>query len=131
LDTLIYQETEGDRSELHKRQKLENKEALINPDTGTFDSQKRGRKQFDDFVSTTYQRLVECESKRLGGKSSLTVFARIDVGIYIDKEGKASYFVNEVERTGTTSLWLRTTGIPLHMTAATLGKSLGEWMDSI
>ena len=45
------------------------------------------------------------ESRSMSGKPSICLFCRLDIGLLIDKEGRAHYFVNEVERTQTTSLW--------------------------
>lgn len=39
--------------------------------------------------------------------NSMSVFCRIDVGLMFDDTGEPSYFVNEIERTATASLWLR------------------------
>lgn len=80
----------------------------------------------------TYNQLMQCESRKLGGgKSSLALFLRMDVGLYIDGQGVANYFVNEVERTVTTSLWVKTTGVPPNSLAQTFGECLGEWMEAV
>lgn len=55
-----------------------------------------------------YRGLVSQESNPTGATSSLTVFLRMDVGLMFDAEGNPSYFVNEVERTPTMSMWLKT-----------------------
>jgi len=49
------------------------------------------------------------ETRDTGAKPSICVFCRMDIGIKIDPSGQhpLQYFVNEVERTQTTSLWLR------------------------
>ena len=41
-----------------------------------------------------------------GKNSSLGVFCRVDVGIYTSQPDTVSYFVNEVERGITTSMWV-------------------------
>lgn len=56
----------------------------------------------------TWRELVLRETRDGGGKSSICVFCRMDVGIKIDPSGeeRPQYFINEVERTTTTSIWL-------------------------
>jgi hypothetical protein len=82
-------------------------------------------------VFGSYNGLMECETRKLGGMSSGSMFLRMDIGLYFDSGGRASYFINEVERTATTSLWGRTVGIPLNTLAATFGESLRRWMDGM
>ena len=56
------------------------------------------------------QRFVRVFLKHLADKdgpnSSLQVFCRVDVGIFVKSPNVVSYFVNEVERGITTSLWV-------------------------
>ena len=40
-----------------------------------------------------------------GPNSSLLVFCRVDLSIFVDEHNKVSWFVNEVERGSTTCLW--------------------------
>ena len=40
-----------------------------------------------------------------GLNSSLLVFCRVDLSIFVDEGNKVSWFVNEVERGATTCLW--------------------------
>ncbi|KAF8452839.1 hypothetical protein L210DRAFT_846317 [Boletus edulis BED1] len=63
---------------------------------------------FRNFVDKTYKGLVAQESNPTGVKCSLTVFFRMDIGIIFDAQGKPSYFVNEIERTQTMCMWLKT-----------------------
>ncbi|KAG6380436.1 hypothetical protein JVT61DRAFT_8574 [Boletus reticuloceps] len=81
---------------------------LVNPDSGDRLDRTEGWEDFRDFVDKTYKGLVTQESNPTGGKCSLTVFFRMDIGIIFDAEGNPSYFVNEIERTQTMSMWLKT-----------------------
>ncbi|KAG9311147.1 hypothetical protein JVU11DRAFT_8210 [Chiua virens] len=81
---------------------------IVNPQGGDGVVRSQGREQFYTFVRETWKSLVMRETKDTGAKPSLCVFCRLDVGIKIDPSGTSEpqYFVNEVERTPTTSLWL-------------------------
>jgi hypothetical protein len=59
-------------------------------------------------VQESYEELYRQETNPAGAKSSLCVMCRFDVGLMFDSEGHPSYFVNEVERSQTMSLWLKT-----------------------
>lgn len=50
---------------------------------------------------------MQQESNPFGSKSSLTVFFRMDIGLIFDEDGNPSYFVNEIERSPTMSMWLK------------------------
>ena len=41
-----------------------------------------------------------------GENSSLLVFCRVDMSVYIDEEKRVSFYINEVERGITTCLWV-------------------------
>jgi len=65
----------------------------------------RGRQQFHKFIMDTYDELYKVESKQLLAKSSIGVFVRFDVALIVDQgTQQVTYFVNEVERTQTTTL---------------------------
>lgn len=51
--------------------------------------------------------LQRAETTIGGFRSSLSIFCKVDVGLYFDEDETPHYFVNEVERTPTTSLWRR------------------------
>lgn len=57
------------------------------------------------FVTTTYQELVKREEAISKDTSSLSIFCRLDVGI-LDDAGQFCYFVNGVERSFGTTLYL-------------------------
>ena len=50
--------------------------------------------------------MIEREEARLNRRSSLRVFARMDVGLMPDGKGRPQYFVNEVTRAPHCGLWL-------------------------
>ena len=81
---------------------------IVNPQSGTAPIRTQGKKEFGEFVMETWRSLVLRETKDTGAKPSLCVFCRMDIGIWIDpsRKEKPQYFVNEVERTPMTSLWL-------------------------
>jgi len=59
------------------------------------------RRKLNSFVEDFVRRLMALE----GGHSSLGVFCRVDLSIFVDSEKRVSLFVNEVERGITTCLW--------------------------
>jgi hypothetical protein len=59
----------------------------------------------EEFAVTTLNELIKMETKFLGREPSLTAFARLDIGIIGDSEGKARFFVNELERLPAVTLW--------------------------
>lgn len=70
-------------------------------------SREEGKKEVHAFVLGVFRELMDLDTGAQGGSaSSMAAFTRIDVGIMMDEEGSAKYFVNEVERTPNTSLWL-------------------------
>jgi hypothetical protein len=84
----------------------------------------------------TYEELYAMESRKTSGKPSICLFCRLDIGILIDGEGQVHYFVNEVEKTQTTSLWsnrqhAHSLRIPARMLGHTFAKAFYEWMLSV
>ncbi|KAF8435843.1 hypothetical protein L210DRAFT_870722 [Boletus edulis BED1] len=98
------------------------RQQIVNPQSGTAPVRRQGKREFHEFVMQTWRSLVLRETKDTGAKPSLCVFCRIDVGIRLDTSGTVSpqYFVNEVERTQNTSLWL------YHI----VGKTMGTFADT-
>ncbi|KAI5984890.1 hypothetical protein EDD15DRAFT_2193948 [Pisolithus albus] len=78
---------------------------IVNPQSGTILVRDDGKSQFRNFVLDTWRDLVLRETRLGGAKSSLAVFCRMDIGLKFLPEGPPQYFVNEVERSPTTSLW--------------------------
>ena len=92
-------------SDMLKRGTLLNAE-VSNPTFGSMDTRSRGKQQFHQFVMDTYNKLCKIESKQLLAKSSIGIFIRFDIALILDQSTKhVTYFVNEVERTQTTTLW--------------------------
>ena len=71
------------------------------------DLQCQGTKDLDNFLNRTFYGLVQQEEKVFGGElSDLRVFCRLDVSVFQDTKGKYHYFINEVEASHGTSLFL-------------------------
>ncbi|KIK76715.1 hypothetical protein PAXRUDRAFT_169020 [Paxillus rubicundulus Ve08.2h10] len=81
---------------------------IVNPDHGDCLEHSKGWDEFRIFVDKNYRGLVRQETNPTGIVSSLGVFCRMDIGLMFDTDGRPSYFVNEVERTPTMSMWLNT-----------------------
>lgn len=107
-----------------------------NPKEGDWTIRNQAKKQFYDFVIQTYQKLYDLETRQLCAKSSISIFCRFDIGL-IEKENKVYYFVNEVERTQTASLWtnsLKTTGTNksrIGLFGSTFATVLYKWLQDI
>jgi hypothetical protein len=80
-----------------------------------------------------YEKLYQMESQVIGGRSTICTFCRFDIGLVFDT--KFHYFVNEVERTPTTSLWsnrqMGNGSSPVGILGATFAKSLHKWLTDI
>lgn len=105
----------------------------INPGEGDLDSRHAAKQEFEAFVMNVYEQLYKMESRAIGGRSTIGTFCRIDVGLIFNTE--FHYFVNEVERTPTTSLWsnrqIRSGSNPIGILGATFAKSLHKWLTDI
>jgi hypothetical protein len=77
---------------------------MCNPDHGTVLTREKGKTQFYDFVQKTYEGLYMVESRALGARSSISIFCRIDISLIVEGD-IVHYFVNEVKRYHTCSLW--------------------------
>lgn len=78
---------------------------IINPDEGTQEERMHAKYQFEQFVLNTWKHLVLAEKAEAGGGVSISIFCRLDIGL-VEKDGRLLYFVNEVERSLTASLWI-------------------------
>jgi hypothetical protein len=109
---------------------------VCNPDEGSVSYRDAARRQFMTFVMDTYKGLYSIESRVMGGKPSIGLFCRLDIGL-ISAGGKMYYFVNEVERNQTTSLWSNRDGgkSSTHVTIGVLGETFAEafhnWLSDI
>jgi hypothetical protein len=79
---------------------------VCNPDHGSIAVRDQAKQQFFGFVRDTYEGLYAIESTLIGGKPSMSVFCRMDISLIVDSNtNNVNYFVNEVERYHTCSLW--------------------------
>ena len=70
------------------------------------ETRRHGEQQFHQFVMDTYDELCKIESKQLLAKLSIGIFVHFDVALIVDwATQRITYFVNEVERTQTMTLW--------------------------
>jgi len=92
-------------SELLANNMLLNMKDPCNPTEGDWKIRNDAKNKFMDFIEKTYEELYKLESKKICGKSSISVFCRFDIGL-IQNAQHINYFVNEVERTPTASLWM-------------------------
>jgi hypothetical protein len=93
--------------------------------------QKAGKGEFERFVTDTYRHLVALERKRMGGGATLEIFCRLDIGLFWKDDGDLGYFVNEVERTLTTSLWTRKLKVNFDGFAEKFATALIQWADTL
>jgi hypothetical protein len=87
--------------------------------------QSSGSEEFKHFVTKTYYALIHKEETILEKSqlSDLRVFCRMDVGVFKDQHQKYQYFVNKVEASHGTSLFLnhigpRASGVATDMAVA-------------
>ena len=83
-------------------------EQVVNPQGGDRRLRMQASNEVMCLIKESYEELVRQETNPAGAKSSLCVLCRMDIGLMFDRDGNPSYFVNEVERSQTMSLWLRT-----------------------
>jgi hypothetical protein len=118
---------------MHKRGTLLTAE-VCNPPFGSMETRLRGKQQFHQFVIDTFQELCKIESKQLLAKSSIRVFVRLDIALIVDQGAqRVTYFVNEVERTQTTTLWsnrlkAKSSTAPTGILGYTLAETLYKWL---
>lgn len=87
--------------------------------------------EFNTFVKNTYHHLVNCERKKMGGPSTLEVFCRMDIGLFLKDDGNLGYFVNEVERSLTCGLWTRNLEVDSNLLARNFSTALVRWTDNL
>lgn len=79
----------------------------------------------------TWNALTILEKADAGGSVSISIFCRLDIGLNY-QEGKLSYFVNEVERSLTTSLWISAMPEGYHgILADTFADTFHEWLSCL
>ena len=110
---------------------------VCNPAFGSNETRRNGKQQFHQFIMDTYDELCTIESKQLMAKSSIGVFVRFDVALIVDQGSqRITYFVNEVERTQTTTLWsnrlkAKSLTAPTGILGYTLAETLHKWLSNI
>ncbi|KAG9308767.1 hypothetical protein JVU11DRAFT_11559 [Chiua virens] len=82
-------------------------DTFVNPTRGDLALREKGKREVYEFVDIVFRDLAVRENQIHGTRNSISVFCRIDVGLLFDRAGEPWYFVNEIERTTTASLWLR------------------------
>ncbi|KAI5986610.1 hypothetical protein EDD15DRAFT_2373049 [Pisolithus albus] len=101
---------------------------VINPDEGTTDQRNHAKEEFEAFTLDTWKHLVLTEKASASGPVSISIFCRLDIGIGMEN-GRLMYFVNEVERSLTTSLWMGSMPDGAHgILADTLAATLYDWL---
>ena len=78
----------------------------------------------------TYNYLVECEQKKMGGLSMLKVFCCFDIGLMVGDGGKLGYFVNEAEQMLMAGLWTKKVNVDYNVFAETFSKALLLWANT-
>jgi len=120
-------------SDMLKQGTLLNME-VFNPTFGSMDMHSHGEQQFHQIFMDTYDKLCKIELKQLLAKSSIGIFVRFDIALILDQSTKrVTYFVNEVERTQTTTLWsnrlrAKSTTAPTGILGYTLAETLHKWL---
>lgn len=102
---------------------------IVNPQGGSSTVRKAGKEEFDDFVVRTWSQLVRQETRSMGGKPSIASFCRMDIAIRMSEANEPpQYFVNEVERTLTTSLWLKVHRKSMEKMADSFSMLFRKWL---
>ncbi|KIO07556.1 hypothetical protein M404DRAFT_8361 [Pisolithus tinctorius Marx 270] len=105
---------------------------IINLQGGTNLTQMKGKQQFHDFVITTWNDLVLQEMQANGRKPSICIFCRMDIGIWMEWGKAVEYFMNEVEWTPMTSIWLGAyNGHTMETLTDTFSMVFRQWLLSI
>lgn len=94
------------------------------PNNKAFKDSKRANSEREGFVRGFLRHLMDLD----GPNSSLRVFCRVDIGIFVDRAQEASYFVNEVERGITTSLWANSGTDVVGRVGASMVEPLKRWI---
>jgi hypothetical protein len=70
--------------------------------------QSKGTRAFQHFVTQTYRGLIQADERilKIGQLSDLRVFCRLDISVFMSEAGSYRYFVNEVEASHGTGLFL-------------------------
>lgn len=95
---------------------------------GKHTDRKKAKDEFESFALDIWRSLVCLEKSLVIGTPCTALFCRLDIGVMM-KQDRISYFVNEIERSLTTSLWMSGMEGGLHgVLADTFGLSLHRWI---
>lgn len=101
---------------------------LSSTDWGSHADHQKAKEEFERFALNTWRGLVTMEKALVIGTPSTALFCRLDIGIMIQGT-RVEYFVNEIERSLTTSLWMTGMDDGHHgVLADTLGLGLHRWI---
>jgi hypothetical protein len=79
---------------------------MCNPNEGSTAIRSKGNKEFYDFVQKMYKGVYVIKSRIIRRRPMIGVFCRIDILLIIDEPtGCVDYFINEIKRMHTCSLW--------------------------
>jgi hypothetical protein len=131
-----YAVADGLYSELHANGMLNGAVSVLNPNQGSRDIRNESEMEFRNFVMETYEEMYAIEARVLSGKPSICLFCRLDIGLIVGEDGSVNYFVNEVERTQTTSLWsnryhAKSPVAPTGILGDTFAHAFYEWLLSM
>ncbi|KAI6137953.1 hypothetical protein BKA82DRAFT_4368126 [Pisolithus tinctorius] len=136
LSCLLYLELDLANRKDESLSIAERRKRIVNPQRGDIETRQRAMDEFNNFVLKAWGELVARETRVGGARPSMSLFCRMDIGIMapdgMSPKLRLGYFVNEVERTPTTSFWLfwninNTGGIM----ADTFTKLFEKWVRSI
>jgi hypothetical protein len=114
---------------------LQTLKSVCNPTEGDWKTRNKAKTEFMAFVMKIYEDLYKLESRSISAKSSISVFCRLDIGL-IQIGHDIQYFVNEVERTQTASLWTNTlkvgvTKSQIGLIGSTFANIFYKWLQDI
>lgn len=107
-----------------------NPEVFSKADEGNVEHRKGARDEFETFVKTVWNSVIMVEKDIVSGTPCTALFCRMDIGVMM-KDGQISYFVNEIERSMTTSLWMSAMEDASHgILADSFGEVLHRWISA-
>jgi hypothetical protein len=124
------------KSGMHKRGVLVTSD-VCNPMTGSMAMHQQGETQFQQFVMDTFDVLYKIELKQLLVKSSINIFVHFDILLIVNRQDKqVYYFINEVKRTQTITLWsnrlsAKSVTPAMGILGYTLAETLYKWLTVI
>jgi hypothetical protein len=120
---------------MSKKGTLTSLKKAINPTEGSLAVRQSAKKEFYKFAQDSFDGLYASESRIINAKPSIVLFSRFDIGLIASENGEVHYFVNEVERTATASLWTNNSRSFSESPIGTLGSTFAEvlykWIQNI